>query len=709
MKQLPEKYYLTHFEEFIHYIESSSAHLLNDKCQHFIAQFRSLDHNAKCMLVRVLNRKSAFVERTSLQYQEIENPNDALNELRRAKFIARINKHTFSEFITNLNKQALIELAQVSHLDKPNKSAKKDAWFNFVNHQIQYDEVKKHAVTQSFYYFNLVHDFQYLLFVYFGHLGGALNQFSMRDLGIMKTRTQSNRVSAHFDSMQDAQSAFFHCQQYASCKNLPADQAPLFAEQLLKCPQPYGTLATEKYHHTLYKTALQLENSDALYLTLLSKSEHPSAVEKLIREKHKLGEHDFCKTHLSEIIKEPPSETLLLFAQDFLARKYHKKRTSILTDMLKSGPTSLGIDEAYIGSVEHGVKDYYARQGVTSYFSENKLWRALFALTFWFELFEHEKSGHHNGFSYLPYLLQENRFYSELGDEIEATLARFENTQTWLTHIAQMCEQHKGQATGLFSWQAQLHNVLCEFIQAAPTAALINQLRKIAQNFKQYSDGYPDLVVFKEDGVYLEEIKSPGDSLRRNQLITIQSLIESGFKVVIQATHWQVDPNQSYVVVDIETTGGKKEHHRITEVGMVRIENGNIVDTWQSLVNPMRHIPNAITQLTGIDDAMVKDAPVFADLANEIAKFTQGAIFVAHNVNFDFGFIKQEFARLNQPYHRAKLCTVKLARKHLPGHASYSLGKLCHSLNITLENHHRALDDAQAAAQILLLVNKQRV
>ena len=141
---------------------------------------------------------------------------------------------------------------------------------------------------------------------------------------------------------------------------------------------------------------------------------------------------------------------------------------------------------------------------------------------------------------------------------------------------------------------------------------------------------------------------------------------------------------------------------------MVRIENGKIVDKWQSLVNPERYIPKMITTLTGINNEMVKDAPLFAEIASKIDEFSQNAIFVAHNVNFDLGFIKQEFVRLDKRFSRAKICTVQQARKYLPDHESYSLNKLCQALDIPLENHHRALDDALGAAKILMKVNYQR-
>ena len=106
---------------------------------------------------------------------------------------------------------------------------------------------------------------------------------------------------------------------------------------------------------------------------------------------------------------------------------------------------------------------------------------------------------------------------------------------------------------------------------------------------------------------------------------------------------------------------------------------------------------------------MVQDAPEFYEVSEHINDFTKGCIFVAHNVNFDMGFIRAEFGRCGKYYKRAKLCTVSLGRKFLPGHKSYSLGNICRDLNINLVGHHRALNDAMATAELFIRINQNRI
>ena len=129
---------------------------------------------------------------------------------------------------------------------------------------------------------------------------------------------------------------------------------------------------------------------------------------------------------------------------------------------------------------------------------------------------------------------------------------------------------------------------------------------------------------------------------------------------------------------------------------------------WQSLLNPQRSIPAKIVQLTGITNDMVRGAPLFAEVATSFMEFMEDGIFVAHNVNFDHGFIAREYERLERRFRFPKLCTCAGMRRRFPGHRSYSLGNLCETYGIELEDHHRALCDARAATHLLNLLNRRR-
>lgn len=161
---------------------------------------------------------------------------------------------------------------------------------------------------------------------------------------------------------------------------------------------------------------------------------------------------------------------------------------------------------------------------------------------------------------------------------------------------------------------------------------------------------------------------------------------------------------KTFAIVDIETTGGNATYSRITEIAIIIYDGTQIIDRWESLVNPQQYISASITALTGIDNEMVSNAPTFSELAEKIYDLLNHRIFVAHNVNFDYSFVRHELENAGFNWTATKLCTVRAARKIKPGLPSYSLGRLCNSLQIVLENRHRAGGDADATAILLSLL-----
>lgn len=155
-----------------------------------------------------------------------------------------------------------------------------------------------------------------------------------------------------------------------------------------------------------------------------------------------------------------------------------------------------------------------------------------------------------------------------------------------------------------------------------------------------------------------------------------------------------------FAIVDIETTGGSARSAGITEIAVLVHDGYQVVDTFHTLLNPQQYIPAYITGLTGIDESMVADAPIFEEIAPELFGLLEDKVFVAHNVNFDYGFVKEAFTSIGIPFDAPKLCTVQLSRKAFPGLQSYSLGRICNHLNIHIQARHRAFGDAEATAEL---------
>ena len=158
---------------------------------------------------------------------------------------------------------------------------------------------------------------------------------------------------------------------------------------------------------------------------------------------------------------------------------------------------------------------------------------------------------------------------------------------------------------------------------------------------------------------------------------------------------------KNFAIVDIETTGGSAKREKIIEIAIVIFDGKNIIDSFESLINPQRSIPPFITSITGITNEMIKDAPKFYEIAKNIVDITEDCIFVAHNSRFDYGFIRHEFQELGYTYSRKQLDTVKLFRRFFPGLKSYALGNLIQHFAIETNARHRAMADVVATLKLL--------
>ncbi|HWH16445.1 MAG TPA: exonuclease domain-containing protein [Candidatus Paceibacterota bacterium] len=157
----------------------------------------------------------------------------------------------------------------------------------------------------------------------------------------------------------------------------------------------------------------------------------------------------------------------------------------------------------------------------------------------------------------------------------------------------------------------------------------------------------------------------------------------------------------TYTFVDVETTGTSARYGQVIEVGMVRVEDGAVTDTYTTLIRPARPLPPVITHITGITDDDLKEAPLFEEVSGRIESLLAGAVFVAHNASFDYSFLKTEFSRLGVRFNAKTLCTVKLSRALYPQEERHNLDALIARHGLAMENRHRAFDDAYALVAFL--------
>ncbi|MFT6406987.1 MAG: DNA polymerase-3 subunit epsilon [Arenicella sp.] len=707
---LPSKYYLNHAHELFDFVIKQCQPLLTAEHKNYIQGISGLSEDAQCLLIRCLARKPKFIKLASLNYIEIMNLEIALVELQKNNYLRFANHNDWLQLTHELTKPQLIK-SLINAPIKIKASSNKAELVAHAQHYVSGEEAHLPSLLSRIIVRQNSDLIEYIFFLFFGDIGNRFQQFAMRDLGVMKTRKESQNV-ARFENITEARSAFELQKRRRDFTENPSELKQQTAEYLINC-DVIGHSAQETYDRLLLDVGNALLETDAEQaITLWKASDEPAATEKWVRESYKRFDRNNLEAILLQMRESDLDPRTRVFIEDFYARKYQGKRTSIFTDMLRETSNTIALDEAFTNDVEDGVIAEYRNRGIDAYFTENKFWRALFALTFWDLLYGPEQT-QYSEFDRLPAQLKNNRFYTLQEQEIEQCLALFgdqelNHKKTLIRFFTQRSVIHYGKANGLFNWSSGLLDNIRLALACNISSSLATVLRRMAKNYSNSNDGYPDLMVIANGKLRFEEIKAPGDVLRANQLVSINLLRSAGIDVGLTQVEWASNPEQTYAVVDIETTGGRKGGNAITEIAVVQVRNHEVVSEWSTLVNPQRHIPSHITRLTGIDNAMVASAPTFSEIADQLEQQLEGAIFVAHNVGFDYGFIKAAFESINRSFKKPKFCTVSNSRKSFPGLKSYSLGALSEYFDIDLVSHHRALSDAKATADLLRLIHQAR-
>ncbi len=708
IRDLPTFYYHGHFVEMLDFVAAHYAHVLADEHVRVIEEFMTLSHAAQCLYVRLNNRKGRVFATRRLRYPELGPVGPLLAELHEHGWVGAPGPEQFDDVLRFLTRDVLRDML-ARRFTGLARAMKKADLVAFARANLEPAQLVADLEPAQSFVQKRVDAVRYLSFLYFGRVQDGLDRFTLRDLGLVRVHDFREAFEPRFGERDEAREHYYFARRRRDAQRADEEGIRRLAAESADWPEPVWPGAALERDKLAYRIGRRLEASGdpGTAREVYARGESTRCSERLVRLLLKDGRREAAAGFLERCLDSPRSDEEWLFARDLYERKFNRKRTSALTDRLRAAEI-IELDESLMGNPERAAAAYFERAGAVAYRTENALWRTLFGLLFWPELFGADSATLHSPFEHMPKTLGDGSFARDNAALIDERLALLADMNALKGHLLKIATRHYGTANGVFRWRRRTLDALFAFIEAAPAPAMQAVLRGFCDNYREARYGYPDLLLIDADGVRFVEIKTDGDQLRRNQLLRIEQLAAAGFRAGIARIRWMLDPLQVYVVVDVETTGGRGEHHRVTEVGAVKVRNGRIVDRYSTLVNPQRTIPPGITRLTGISAAMVADAPYFVDIADRFADFMGDAIFVAHNVEFDYRFIRQEFKRIGRPFRHAKLCTCASMRKLYPGHRSYSLNSLCSRYGIPLERHHRALCDAEAAAELLLMINEKR-
>jgi len=690
------------------FVAKHYAHVLLDSNVAFIEEFQQLPREAQCLYVRLVNRKGRVFAINRLRYPELGDCRPLLETLREYGWVGSPRVRHFADVLGFLTKSEIYRVL-LPRFTGLSRSLKKGELLAFARDNVAPADFMADLDTDRLLVQRRVEDARYLLFLYFGRIQDGLSQFTMRDLGLVRTQSFHDDYEPRFSDRAAAFEHYFYATRLKQLEKATPDMLESLAAEVANWPATNFSASASLRDELAYKLGRKAEQREDIDTALATyrKGESAQCSERVVRLLLANDRHEQARHHLESCIDDPRSDEEWMVANDIYERKFAKKRTSVLTDMLRAGQT-IDIDESKSGSPERAAVEYFESRGVAAFRTENLLWRTLFGLLFWEQLFVDGGAAMHSPFEFLPASLKNGNFYDTNRDRIEARLTLLDDPAVVKRELLKTSTQHYGTPNGVFRWRQSMNDALFSLLTHADGDALALMLRRLCRDYADSRYGYPDLMLVEDGSVRFVEVKAEGDQLRRNQLLRIRQLREAGFNADVLRVRWVLDPHQAYVVVDVETTGGRGENHRVTEIGAVKVRNGQLVDRFHTLLNPQRTIPPGITRLTGISASMVVDAPYFIDIADDFEEFLRDSIFVAHNVEFDYGFIAGEFKRIGRQLRLPKLCTCASMRRLYPGHRSYSLAALCSAFDIPLKSHHRAMCDAEAAAELLLLINEKR-
>ena len=699
----------------LEFVLARYQHVLEPDHSEFAESFQALGQDARCLYVRLVNRKGTVFYRESLRYEEIGSMDAAVEELHARRFIRHISESDLPGLLSLQTRPTLAKTIRETdfppELDVPRTgSARKGEMVKFAAAHLPLSAICPESSIDQYLVQDRIDELGYILFLYFGKLKSGLTDFALRDLGVMKTHRFKQEFKPRFTSKETALAAYFfrrRMAQLSTPETADIDNLCLEAADWPKIDDPDVEVLRGRAIHLLGNYLERFgDHQRALEIHQLS-DQFPST-ERSVRLLMKSGDRENAANLLEQMIENPSCDHELLFAEDFYERKFEKKRVGRLTQLLRDSPI-VSLDESGRDYPENAAIRHLEKNGAEAFHTENLVWSQLFGLIFWDILFTGENAAIHTDFDRRPQGMASDTFFLKNEEAIRQRLSLLTDRKSTVQQVRQLWGRLEGTPNYFVHWSPELFDLTCRLITHSPSDSLAKILFDMATNWQANQSGFPDLMVIKDEQIRFIEIKAEGDQLRRNQLAQLERLKRSGIPVEILRLQWTVDPEQDYVVVDVETTGGNSQWNRVTEIGAVKVRNGEVIEEWSSLINPQRRIPGMITQLTGITDEMVANAPTFDVIADEFRGFVEGAVFVAHRAKFDYGFIRSEYQRIEQNFSCPTLCTVVETKRHFPGLASYGLANLCREFSIPLTSHHRALCDAQATAQILHRINEKRL
>ena len=552
--ELPPKYYLDYFLFLVEFVEKLYGEILNEAEQQFIADFRALSEDAQCLFVRFSNRRGLFFRTNKLKYNELEDIPAVLYELEERGFIEPLEvKHeAYANEILNLfTKEEWIKLAPPTELSL--KPLKKPDLIRFLSYTFTFEllvsrinspELLGEPVIKAGYEVEVM----MLKFLFFGNRHADMTEFVVRDLGKVNfERYRDDAYTARFATRQDAEDKFMvslTAQQFYEFQEAATPPEEIF-DWFMNWQASLHILsevAQPGYVKLINRVGAFLERQKLpeQALTVYQLTDQIPSRERRVRLLHRMGFVEEATALCEAIAHTPQNADERFFALDFQEKiTSTKKRVKKSVTRFLQESSSVQISISYRYRVEQGVADYFVEKGYGAVHAENYPWRGLFGLIFWEIIYDTNVQAIHHPLQRMPSDFYQPDFYRKRAPQIRERLSELDTNEK----IAQVLESTFIEKFGIANVLVDWNEILLELVKLIAQSLSPMQLRAIllemATNLRENTRGFPDLMVWGEQGLELVEVKSPTDHLSAQQLHWMHFMADLGVNARVLRVEWK--------------------------------------------------------------------------------------------------------------------------------------------------------------------------
>lgn len=532
---LTPRYYLDNFRYVLDFVKRLYGNLLTDAEWDFINRFEELSLDAQCLCVRFSNRKGLFFRVNKLQYTEITDLSAATDELLRTGFVDSLSAHQASqgnEALSVFTKPELLGLLPLEPEEiKALGKEKKEAVVRYALNELDFGEVVTSLTThEAVVKINFEAEDMMVKYLFFGHRGSNMTEFVVRDLGMVNfERYDESKLTARFRTRKEVEDKLLISltnEEFYGLKEaeIPADDIYNWFLNWNETRPELTEIAIPGYQKLVCRVGAYLERQKLpeQALSVYELSDRVPARERRVRLLFKNGAVEEALALCDEIAVSPLNAEERYFANDFrekILSAGEKKRTRKATTRFLLDADSVNIPAAYRHHVEAGVMNYYLEQDFDAAFTENYPWRGLFGLVFWDIIYDANVSAIHHPLQRAPSDFYLPDFYIKREALLKNRLTELTTKDDWRRHTGRMFNAKYGITNVLVDWSDELLTLVQRMIELLDIEQLRLILLEMARNVREHTRGFPDLLIWNEQGNYeFVEVKSPTDHLGPQQL-----------------------------------------------------------------------------------------------------------------------------------------------------------------------------------------------